>query len=119
MPQLPHERHLGRAHGVVLGEFELGGEDTAFVGGALGTLDEGFPKEEVFFGDGTGGDAFDAALGEGAVFFEEPLCGHGGAGHGGCGGDVEGGKGGWGSGMRRGKLIHGWCSLDGGRIEMV
>lgn len=50
---MPHpttdEFHRRRTERVVLGEFELGGENTALEGGALGSLDQGFPVEHVVF----------------------------------------------------------------------
>lgn len=84
MPDFGEELHGRRRERVVLGELELGGEDAALKGGALGTLDEAFPEEEVVFGDGAGGDAFGGVVGEGAVFLEETAVG-GGLSHGGVG----------------------------------
>ena len=93
MPHLAQKPHTGRIQRIVLGELELGGEDAALKGGAVGALDEGFPEEDVVFGDGAGGDAVRGGRGEELVFVEEPAggdCGCHGWG-GGCMG--EGGRG--------------------------
>lgn len=85
MPHLAQKAHRGRVKRIVLWEFQLGGEDAAFKGGAVGALDEGFPEEDVVFGDGAGGDAVGGGGGEEFVFVEEAAgcdCG----GHGGGGG---------------------------------
>ena len=71
MPDLAQEAHRGRVQRVVLGEVELGGEDAAFEGGAVRSLDQGFPEEDVVFGDGAGGDAVGRGGGEEFVFVEE------------------------------------------------
>lgn len=81
VPHVGEELHGRRRERVVLGEFQLGGEDAAFKGRALGALDEAFPVEEVVLGDGAGGDALGGAVCEGAVFLEEAPVG-GGLGHG-------------------------------------
>jgi hypothetical protein len=65
------ELHSRRHERVVLGEFELGGKDAAFLGGSFGALDHGFPKEEVVFVDGTGGNALWRVGGEVFVLLEE------------------------------------------------
>jgi len=75
MPDFAQEPHAGRRERVVFWEFQLGWEDAAFEGGALGTLDEGFPVQEVVFGDGAGGDAFGRVVGQGAVFLEQTALG--------------------------------------------
>ncbi len=71
MPHLAQEAHRGRVQRVVLGELELGGEDAAFKGGAVGALDQGFPEEDVVFGDGARGDAVGRGRGEEFVLVEE------------------------------------------------
>lgn len=81
VPHVGEELHGRRRERVVLGEFQLGGEDAAFKGRALGALDEAFPVEEVVLGDGAGGDALGGAVCESAVFLEEAPVG-GGLGHG-------------------------------------
>ncbi len=88
MPHLPQEPHRGRVQRVILGELELGGEDAAFEGRAVGALDQGFPEENVVFGDGTRGDAVRRGGGEEFVFVEEAA-----GGDGGCHGGLFGG--GW------------------------
>lgn len=82
MPDIAQELHARRVERVVLGELELSGEDAAFERSAVGTLDQGFPEEDVVFGDGAGGDAVGRGGGEGAVFVEEAARGEGGC-HGG------------------------------------
>ena len=71
MPDLAEELHCRRGERVVLGEAQLGGEDAALKGRALGALDQGLPAQEVVFGDGAGGDALGWVVGEGAVLLEE------------------------------------------------
>ena len=83
MPHLAQKAHRGRVERVVPGELELGGVDAAFKGGAVGALDEGFPEEDVVFGDGAGGDAVRGGGGEELVFVEEAAGGD-------CGGHVFG-----------------------------
>ena len=91
MPHLPEKPHRGRVERVIPREFQLGWEDAAFEGGAVGALDEGFPEEDVVFGDRAGGDAVGRGGGQVAVFLEEAAGGHAGC-H--CGGGVErGGEG--------------------------
>lgn len=80
MPDVGEEAHRGRGERVVLGEFELGREDAALEGGALGPLDEALPVQHVVLGDGPGGDALGGVVGEGAVLLEQPALG-GGLGH--------------------------------------
>ena len=63
MPHLAEKLHGRRCERVVLGKLELGGEDAALEGGALGPLDQGFPDQEVIFGDGAGGDALGRVVG--------------------------------------------------------
>ena len=87
MPHLPQKPHARRIQRIVLGEFQLGGEDAAFEGGAVGALDQGFPEEDVVFGDGAGGDAVGWGGGQGFVFVEETPGGDGGC-H--LGGEGEG-----------------------------
>ena len=78
---MPHvhagERHLGWAERVIAWEFQLGGENATFEGSVFGTLDDGFPVEEVVFADGAGGDAIRGVGAEEAVFVEEALLGDG------------------------------------------
>jgi hypothetical protein len=80
MPNIALELHGRRHERVVFGKLEFGGENAAFVGGSFGTLDHGFPEEEVVFVDGAGGDAFGRVCGEVLVFLEEALGGDGGHG---------------------------------------
>lgn len=80
MPHVGEELHRRRRERVVLGELELGGEDAALKGRALGALDEALPAQQVVLGDGAGGDALGGVVGEGAVFLEEAAVG-GGLGH--------------------------------------
>ena len=89
MPHLPQKLHRRWRERVIFGEAQLGGEDAAFVGCAVGALDQGFPEEEVVFGDGTGGDAVRGVGGEVLVFGEEAF-GCDGGGHNGYGGGTEG-----------------------------
>jgi hypothetical protein len=77
VPNVALELHGRRHERVVLGEFELGGEDAAFVGSSFGALDHGFPEEEVIFVDGTGGDTLWWVGGEVFVLLEESLRGYG------------------------------------------
>jgi hypothetical protein len=71
VPNVALELHGRRHERVVLGEFELGREDAAFVGCSFGALDHGFPEEEVVFVDGAGGDALWWVGGEVFVLLEE------------------------------------------------
>lgn len=71
MPHLPQKPHRGRVQWIVLGKFQLGGVDTALKGCAVGPLDEGFPEEDVVFGDGAGGDSVGREGGQVFVFVEE------------------------------------------------
>lgn len=87
MPHLAQEPHAGRVERVVLWELQLGGEDAAFEGRAVWPLDQGFPEEDVVFGDGAGGYAVGGGGGEGFVFVEEASGGYGGC-H--CGGSGKG-----------------------------
>lgn len=57
MPHLPQKPHRRRVQRIVLWKFEFCGVDPPFEGRAVGTLDQGFPYVEVFFGDGAGGYA--------------------------------------------------------------
>ncbi len=82
MPHLPQEPHRGRVERVILGKLELGGEDAALEGRAVGALDQGFPEEDVVFGDGARGDAVGRGGGEEFVLVEEAAGGDGGC-HGG------------------------------------
>ena len=75
MPHPAQKPHCGRAQGIIFRELELGGEYPAFVGCALGALDQGFPEEEVVFGDGAGGDTVGWRGGQGFVFHEEAFGG--------------------------------------------
>lgn len=71
MPHLPQEAHRRRVQRIILGELQLGREDAAFKGRAVGSLDQGFPEEDVVFGDRAGGDAVRRGGGEELVFVEE------------------------------------------------
>jgi len=73
VPNVALELHSRRHERVVLWEFELGGEDAAFVRSSFRALDHGFPEEEVVFVDGTGGDALWRVGGEVFVLLEEAL----------------------------------------------
>lgn len=75
MPHVARKPHGRRRERIVLGKLELGGEDAALEGRALGALDQCFPHEDVVFGDGACGDAFGRVVGERAVFVEEALGG--------------------------------------------
>lgn len=81
MPDFAQELHFGRTKWIVFGKLEFGGEDTSLKGCVFGPLDQGFPGEDVVFGDGTSGYAVRWGGGEEAVFVEEPFgsygCGHG------------------------------------------
>lgn len=79
MPDIAQELHARRVQRVILGELELGGEEAAFERGAVGALDQGFPKEDIVLGDGPGGDAVRGRGGQGAVFVEEAAGGEGGS----------------------------------------
>ena len=82
MPHLAQELHRGRGQGVVLGEAQLGGEDAALEGRALGALDQRLPVEQVVLGDGARRDALGRVVGQRAVLLEEAAVG-GGLRHGG------------------------------------
>ncbi len=71
MPYLPDKSHSWWVEGIVFWKLQLGGEDAAFEGSAVGALDECFPEEDVVFGDGAGGDAVGGVGGEVFVFEEE------------------------------------------------
>ena len=71
MPDLAQEAHRGRVQRIIFWEFQLGGEDAAFKGRAVWALDQGFPEEDVVFGDGARGDAVGRGGGEEFVFVEE------------------------------------------------
>lgn len=82
MPTLAQKPHRWRREWVIARKFKLRGEDATFVGCAFRTLDQGFPEEEIVFGDGAGGNAVGWVLGEGFVFVEEAAGGEcGGGGH--------------------------------------
>lgn len=73
MPDVALELH-GRWHErVVLGKFELCREDAALVWCSFGTLDHGFPEEEVILVDGACGDALGRVGGKVLVLLEETL----------------------------------------------
>lgn len=63
MPDIHQELHTRRCKRIILRELELSGEDTAFEGRVLRTLNEAFPVEEVVFGDGAGGYAVGGVIG--------------------------------------------------------
>ena len=71
MPHLAQEAHRWRVQRVVPGELELGWEDAALEGRAVGPLDQGFPEEDVVLGDGSGRDAVRRGGGEELVLVEE------------------------------------------------
>lgn len=99
VPHVGEELHGRRRERVVLGEAQLGGEDAALKGCALGALDEALPVQQVVLGDGAGGDALGGVVGEGAVLLEEAAVG-GGLGHGGCDVRLARGAGGGGRCLR-------------------
>ena len=70
MPTLAQKSHRRRSEGIISWEFQLSGENAAFIRCAFRALDEGFPKEEVVFGNGAGGYAVRWVLREGFVFVE-------------------------------------------------
>jgi hypothetical protein len=74
----PDELHSRWAQRVVLGEFELCGEDTTLERGTSGALDQSFPVEHVIFGDWACGDALGRVGGEVLVFVEQALLRDGG-----------------------------------------
>lgn len=85
MPHLAADKaHGGRHQRVVLGKAQLGREDAALKGRALGALDDGLPEQHVVLGDGAGGDAVGRVVGEGAVLLEEAAVGGGRHGGRGC-----------------------------------
>lgn len=71
MPHLPQEPHRGRIERIIFRKLQLGGENAAFKGRAVRSLDQGFPEEDVVFGDGARGDAVGWGGGEEFVFVEE------------------------------------------------
>lgn len=71
MPYLPQKAHRWWVEGIIFWKLEFGGENAAFEGGAVGALDEGFPEEDVVFGDRAGGYAVGGVGGEVFVFEEE------------------------------------------------
>lgn len=73
MPDLAKKLHLGRVQWVVLGEFQLSGENAAFKGGAFGSLNESFPKEQVILIDWPRCDAIRRRGRKGAVLVKEAL----------------------------------------------
>lgn len=77
MPDVALELHGRRHKRVVLGELELGREDAALIWCSFGSLDHGFPQEEVIFVDGAGGDALWRVGCEVLVLLEEALGGYG------------------------------------------
>lgn len=76
MPHLARKPHCRRRKWIIFWELELGGEDTALKGRAFGALYQGFPEEEVVFGDRPGCDAVRRVVGEVLVFLEEALRGY-------------------------------------------
>lgn len=74
------ELHGRRAQRVILGEFQLGGKNTAFEWGTLGALDQGFPVVHVIFRDRARRDAIGGVGREVLVLVEETLLGDGGHG---------------------------------------
>lgn len=76
MEDLAQELHGRGGERVVLGELELGREDAALERGPLGPLDEGFPLQQVVFGDRAGSDAIGWVVGQRAILLQEPsVCG--------------------------------------------
>ncbi len=71
MPDVAQELHAGRVEWVVLGELELGWEDATFEGSAVRPLDQGFPEEDIIFGNWSGSDPVGGGGGKGAVFVEK------------------------------------------------
>jgi hypothetical protein len=71
VPHAVQEAHLGRLQRVVLGEAQLGLEDAALEGRALGPLKERDPDEEVVLVARTGDDALGRVGGERLVLVHE------------------------------------------------
>ncbi len=84
VPDIAEKLHRRRRQRIVLGKLELGGEDAALKGRALGALDQALPAQDVVLGHGAGGDALGRVVGEGAVLLEQAALGgrlrHGGRG---------------------------------------
>ena len=57
VPYFTEELHLGRVQRVVLGKLEFRRIDAAFEWGALGTLNQRLPDEQVILVDRTSGNA--------------------------------------------------------------
>lgn len=57
MPYIAQKFHARRVQRVIFGKLQFGREDATFKGSAIRALDQGFPEEDVVFGDGAGGDA--------------------------------------------------------------
>ena len=76
MPHLARKPHRRRRKRIVFREFELGREDAALERRAFGALYQGFPKEQVVFGDRPSGDAIWRVVGEVLVFLEKALGGY-------------------------------------------
>lgn len=67
----------GRAEGVVRREADREREEAAFIGRALGAMDEGAPDEQVRIGaDGGGGEVWGLPLLHVSEFLEQAFCGH-------------------------------------------
>lgn len=76
MPHIDRKPHRRRRQRIILGKFQLSGENTALERRALGPQDHGFPQEHVVFVDGARGDAFRGVGNQALVLFEEaPACG--------------------------------------------
>lgn len=76
MPYVAEELHSRWHERVVFGELEFGREDAAFVRSAFGSLDQGFPDEEVVFVHWTGCDAIGRVRSEVFILLEESLRGY-------------------------------------------
>ena len=76
MEDLAQELHGRGGKRVVLGELELGRENTALERGSLGPLDERLPLQQVVFGDGASSDAIGRIVSQRAILLQEPsVCG--------------------------------------------
>lgn len=76
VPDVALELHGRRHERVVLWEFELCWEDSAFVWCSLGALDHRLPEEKVIFVDGACCDALGRVGGKVLVLLEEALGGY-------------------------------------------
>jgi hypothetical protein len=71
MPDLAEKLHFGRIERIVFWKLELRGEYASLEGCVFGSLDQGFPGEDVVFCYWAGGYAVRWGGGEETVFVEE------------------------------------------------